>query len=593
MASLMANSSNTSISAANSTNQSAEQETLLGLSEYILHGPAGRITFIMGCIIVASLCIFGNLVVLFVLGRNQRMHTRTNLFLSNLAVADMFVGLFCVFPFMCRYLYVIWFLGETICKLWKFIQTASITVSMLFLQVIALERYVAINYPLKARRLFTQNRMYIVVLLVWLSGAAYSAPLLLAYETLTFPINGDDLTFCHLAIDKKHMMDVYRLMNFGIWYVLSLLIIVVVYTNIGLTVTRSRLNHPTIHLRHRSSVQMGRVRVAACSRSSDATTKEEDGETLIALAPEEHSAHDLQPSQSIKYRMKLWWKKKKMVISTKSKPPSRIVKNGSHGAQVNSRSNRFSPKGGDLDDLEARPSSSNTQSYRSGRLPQKISFKRESRHMSGRFGYADRARKSRLELGHYKSSTDSMSGESMEDARVHWTRIPAKRSTITIIKGPGDTGESRSAGELPGDAENSGAYSDTALPLSSEPAQVRRCRFNTRYNPRRRISRLIISIVIAFAVLLLPFHLHSLFELIHYRYTSAHEPLFFAIFSYLSLYMNSAVNPLLYSFVSQSFRRSFRESVGCCRPTERIEPQRAGARTPENCSVTTIKNSSY
>ncbi|CAL1534377.1 unnamed protein product [Lymnaea stagnalis] len=47
------------------------------------------------------------------------------------------------------------------CKIYYFTESFSICVSVLLLAVIAMERYIAVMHPLKARGLFTTCRMHI------------------------------------------------------------------------------------------------------------------------------------------------------------------------------------------------------------------------------------------------------------------------------------------------------------------------------------------------------------------------------------------------------------------------------------------------
>ncbi len=54
----------------------------------------------------------GNLMVILVILRHHRMRTITNFFLANLAVADFFVGVFCVLPNLMINLKPNWVLGN-------------------------------------------------------------------------------------------------------------------------------------------------------------------------------------------------------------------------------------------------------------------------------------------------------------------------------------------------------------------------------------------------------------------------------------------------------------------------------------------------
>ncbi|KAK3723337.1 hypothetical protein RRG08_059127 [Elysia crispata] len=66
----------------------------------------------MNCAILLSNLEAGNSLVLYTIGRNKRMRTRTNFFLANLAGADLAVGVLCVLPKLSTYLSLTWILGE-------------------------------------------------------------------------------------------------------------------------------------------------------------------------------------------------------------------------------------------------------------------------------------------------------------------------------------------------------------------------------------------------------------------------------------------------------------------------------------------------
>lgn len=68
------------------------------------------------------LAMVGNLLVIFTLVQNKRMRTITNLFLLNLAVSDLFLGVFCM-PFtLVGTILRNFIFGEIMCKLLPFLQ---------------------------------------------------------------------------------------------------------------------------------------------------------------------------------------------------------------------------------------------------------------------------------------------------------------------------------------------------------------------------------------------------------------------------------------------------------------------------------------
>ncbi|KAL8174028.1 UNVERIFIED_CONTAM: Neuropeptide FF receptor 1 [Gekko kuhli] len=63
---------------------------------YYQHSPAVAAIFIIAYLIVFLSCMAGNSLVCMVVMKNQHMRTVTNLFIFNLAISDLLVGIFCV-----------------------------------------------------------------------------------------------------------------------------------------------------------------------------------------------------------------------------------------------------------------------------------------------------------------------------------------------------------------------------------------------------------------------------------------------------------------------------------------------------------------
>jgi len=63
---------------------------------YYLHQPQVAAIFIISYFLIFFLCMVGNTVVCFIVMRNKHMHTVTNLFILNLAISDLLVGIFCM-----------------------------------------------------------------------------------------------------------------------------------------------------------------------------------------------------------------------------------------------------------------------------------------------------------------------------------------------------------------------------------------------------------------------------------------------------------------------------------------------------------------
>ena len=95
-------------------------------------------------------------------------------------------------------------------------------------------------------------------------------------------------------------------------------------------------------------------------------------------------------------------------------------------------------------------------------------------------------------------------------------------------------------------------------------------RMRRSINRKRKVTRLIIFIVLAFFICWLPWHIVWIwvnFFPAQWPNTYAHYS--FSVFARALSYANSAINPVLYTFLSLNFRRGFRKAILC----QNVEPE--------------------
>ncbi len=63
---------------------------------FYLHEPLVSAIFIVSYLLIFIVCMVGNGVVCFIVLRSKNMRTVTNLFILNLAISDLLVGIFCM-----------------------------------------------------------------------------------------------------------------------------------------------------------------------------------------------------------------------------------------------------------------------------------------------------------------------------------------------------------------------------------------------------------------------------------------------------------------------------------------------------------------
>ncbi|KAI8489235.1 Orexin receptor type 2 [Branchiostoma belcheri] len=151
---------------------------------------------IVGYILVFLLALIGNGLVCFVVARNSHMRTVTNYFIANLSAGDLLVTIICLPPTLVVDIMETWFFGETMCKIIPYLQMVSVSVSVLTLCAIAVERWYAIVHPLKFKS--TNARARTIICLIWVVSLSIMAPLVPMYKTSRFyPEHKTDLmTVC-------------------------------------------------------------------------------------------------------------------------------------------------------------------------------------------------------------------------------------------------------------------------------------------------------------------------------------------------------------------------------------------------------------
>ncbi|XP_051988673.1 neuropeptide SIFamide receptor-like [Xyrauchen texanus] len=102
----------------------------------------------------------------------------TRSLLINLAVCDLMVVCICMPITLGHTIYTAWVYGDLLCRAVPFIQAVSVSASVLSLTVISVNRYYSVHNPLNSLSYFTQKKIYITIVGVWVVSSVISAPLL-------------------------------------------------------------------------------------------------------------------------------------------------------------------------------------------------------------------------------------------------------------------------------------------------------------------------------------------------------------------------------------------------------------------------------
>ncbi|XP_076335187.1 cholecystokinin receptor-like [Tachypleus tridentatus] len=122
------------------------------------------------------------------------MRTVTNVFLMNLAISDLLLGVFCM-PFtLVGSLLRNFIFGDIICRLIPYLQAVSVSVSVWTLVSISFERYFAICQPFRSRQWQTISHSYKVIICIWVGSLLTMLPIAVLSRLL--PTNASNRYKC-------------------------------------------------------------------------------------------------------------------------------------------------------------------------------------------------------------------------------------------------------------------------------------------------------------------------------------------------------------------------------------------------------------
>ena len=192
---------------------------------------------------IISLSAFtGNILVLVTVYRTPSLRTSTNYYYVNMAVSD-FLSCLTTWPL---YLTdeIITSSGSLLqgslanfgCKVGVFFRMVSTTVSILSLVLIAVDRFVAIVFPLKAT-LITRNIRAALLFGTWLISIAFCVPMF-HYSKVNV---GSKATFCTFGWNASAYMISYVFSGLILFEIIPLIAIIILYSRI-MRALRQRLN---------------------------------------------------------------------------------------------------------------------------------------------------------------------------------------------------------------------------------------------------------------------------------------------------------------------------------------------------------------
>nr|ALH06529.1 trace amine-associated receptor [Coilia nasus] len=130
--------------------------------------------------------VFLNLLVIISISHFKQLHTPTNLLILSLAVADFVVGLIVMPIESIRMIENCWYFGVIFCSLFPFILYLVVSASLGNLVFISIDRFIAVNDPLRYNSKVTMRKTMFCIFLSWFCSIVYAVILL--YDHLCNPV---------------------------------------------------------------------------------------------------------------------------------------------------------------------------------------------------------------------------------------------------------------------------------------------------------------------------------------------------------------------------------------------------------------------
>ena len=414
---------------------------------------------------------------------------------------------------------------QVMCKLYYFVQAMSYAASIMILTVISIERYFAIIHPMRSKQFTTLCLLRVVVVIVWTVAAGCAVPYLVIYDT----VNLQGMEFCLMIghFDNKS----YVTISFILWYLIPLCLMTIMYTKISVVLWKTSNIE---NLEKNNSFKQ--------KKSSNKKRRKSPGDLKHALFGRKKADH----KNSMLSKTTIY-------ISGVSTPGS--------SDETTQEESRVSYVQNPV-----------TETY-DQRLLQSAPPGCRSTEISGEEGEVEEH--SSDEATDFEDDwpgsqkNNRKQGHHINMKQVYTFRNPTYNGACPVC-GASTSKDTRGSPMEKCGCSNSRTPltppAGTRGPSSDAPCTVQ-TRKPTRRNEnallaRRRVIRLLIAVIVSFAICVIPYHIRLLWVTWSEPSLSFAESLLPPI-TFVIFYFNSGLNPILYAFLSDNFRRSLREVLSC------------------------------
>ncbi|XP_006798618.1 B2 bradykinin receptor-like [Neolamprologus brichardi] len=189
-------------------------------------------------LVISVLGIIFNVFVLMVFCLHKKACTVAEIYLSNLAGADL--ALVCCLPFWAEYTRkrYDWPFGESLCKVTSAVIYMNAFCSIYFLVLVSIDRYVALVHPLSHERIRRPFYAKLGCLFVWGLGLVFALPVFI-YRKLVFNPQSN-LTQCSLDLPQNQYL-AYEVITIIFSFIIPIIVISVCTVRICQSLNNRRM----------------------------------------------------------------------------------------------------------------------------------------------------------------------------------------------------------------------------------------------------------------------------------------------------------------------------------------------------------------
>lgn len=416
--------------------------------------------------------------------------------------------------------------------------------SILILTAVSAERFVAISVPMRCKQLASNRRLSIAVGTIWILSAVYSSPRLVISSTTSF---GND-EYC-FSSHPKFNYKLYITMNFIILYIIPLILVTGMYSIIAKVLWKS-----------------GQLHSNEIRRAEQMNTNNNDVQPKRMLVTQ-------RICQCCAWLCRQTWYKSSAQSDIDLQTPLPMSRlNGENGSRKDKHDTKIS-----VDDRPVGHKAligSGSKKYIKNTIFEGQNLpKRQLKQSSMCLSCVVLE-----EVLNNDESTTTSNDDHENESKECDNLIIAQSFECSPQRC--EATDVNSIEIAPNRFDN---VNENARKSSFHALQTQNESRENVIKGRRKVVRLLVAVIVSFALCVLPYHIQNLWH--YYGNMPRDISPYWLIISYLFLYLNSGINPILYAFLSCNFRKSLNEAFSC-RKTYPITSKRRSSKSSKSSRLT-------